>query len=429
MHVALRCPCGANLKADAKWIGREMKCPKCQSKLIVPRPPMAARSESDPLELEVFDPLDGPFAGQDPLQHPPLRPAHHPVGTSPGASWPQANVRPPQKGVRQPVSSRLVFWLVSSAAIILVLGVMSIFLLWEFNKTRSDLALQRGRIYVDRNQFENESTANTSAAIPPTVTIPPKPNSLDSGRRELRDPSIVGADANLQMADLIDRVEPSIVQLKVFTADGEGVGSGLFVDKEGKIVTNYHVIESASKVIATTADGKQTEALGYIYCDPKRDLAIIQVDPNKLDIVPIPIAPSIPRRGDEVAAFGSPAGFGFTASRGIISAIRTGQEISDTLQDMSEQDVYAQMGYAVDMRWIQTTAAISGGNSGGPLVNMRGEMVGVNTWQVPHAQNLNFASTLDEVSKVFQARTNELYDFVNLPGAREVYRGHGDDDE
>jgi S1-C subfamily serine protease len=249
---------------------------------------------------------------------------------------------------------------------------------------------------------------------PPVVHLK---NRFDTGVMELVTSMTTGG-AELEMADLIDLVEPSIVRIKVEGAEGEGIGSGFFIDNEGKIVTNYHVVQGAKKVVVGTADGRNTEAAGFLIANSDQDLAIIQIDPSLLKIKPIVIAKQLPRRGEKVAAFGAPQGFSFSSTQGIISGIRDGTEISETLNEMTKIDIYGMLGYSKEVQWIQSTVPISGGNSGGPLVNMNGELIGVNTWTHPGGQNLNFASAVGEVEKIFKERDDKLREFKHFPSPR-----------
>ena len=201
-------------------------------------------------------------------------------------------------------------------------------------------------------------------------------------------------------ADLIELVEPSVVRIDVTSKKGKGNGSGFAIDKKGTIVTNFHVIEGATKVTVRNRRSQTTSSTGYLMCDVKRDIAIIRVDPKQIALTPLPLAPTLPRKGTSVASFGSPLGFDFTAAEGVISSIRDTKGLRDTI--LGHADANDLPGQGVDMQWLQTTAAISPGNSGGPLVNFRGEMVGINSWTIPDAQNLNFAITVDELRSAIE---------------------------
>lgn len=409
MHIMLRCGCGANLKADVKLAGRELNCPKCQAKVLVP----AAPNPPAPMELEIVDPLEMHFPPQYAQPMTPLA-GHQMQPQNPYAAQAYAAPRPTKPRRQVSGKSRLVFWGISGGVILLVFaGVVSV-LLYTFHSGSNQYKKTQGK-FVRSNPSDSLGGGGSAATVGSgqAPAAPGRANDLDSGSKELRNPNFVGSDRDLEMADLIERVEPSIVRLKVRTMDAEAVGSGFFIDQEGKVVTNYHVVFGASEVVVSTADGKQTRALGWIVLDPRRDLAIIQIDPKSLNVVPIPVAGSLPRRGEEVAAFGAPAGFSFSATKGTISAIRHGSDVRNTMMELGRDhdDVYADMGYTPDMQWIQHSVAISGGNSGGPLVNMRGELVGVNTWTYTAGQNLNFASAMDEVAKVFTDRKTEIHDF------------------
>ena len=140
-----------------------------------------------------------------------------------------------------------------------------------------------------------------------------------------------------------------------------GLGSGVILDaKEGYIVTNNHVIEKADDILVTLSDGRKFEAT-IVGRDPGADVAIIQVDADNLTEIKTANSNKL-RVGDFVVAIGNPFGLGQTVTSGIVSALgRSGLGI-ESFED-----------------FIQTDASINPGNSGGALVNLRGELIGINT--------------------------------------------------
>ncbi|XPF92630.1 Do family serine endopeptidase [Colwellia sp. RE-S-Sl-9] len=140
-----------------------------------------------------------------------------------------------------------------------------------------------------------------------------------------------------------------------------GLGSGVIIDaSEGYIVTNNHVISEADEIIVTLKDGRQLEAK-KIGSDEYSDIALLQIDHKDLTEIKLANSDNI-RVGDFAIAIGSPFGLGQTVTSGIVSALgRTGLN-SENYED-----------------FIQTDAAINSGNSGGALVNLRGELIGINT--------------------------------------------------
>ncbi len=405
MHILMRCPCGANLKAPAKFVGKELKCPKCSTMLIVPAPPTATPSQPVEPGLELldspeWDPLQ-PLPGSQPLVPPIQRPIQR---------------QAPKKKSNKP--SRDVSWPIIAAIVAVALLLFGGVLFFVYAQQSSTLSSKRGGVRSKGRQINMDDLRERARQVQSTPAPPAKVaiiNTFDTGSMVFNNPSVQGSDTDLSMTDLIERVEPSIVRIKVLSRDGsEGIGSGCFIDDEGKIVTNYHVVASAVQVTVSTADGKQTESPGFVSKVRGKDIAIIQIDPTELNVVPIPIATEVPAKGEKIAAFGAPQGFNFSATEGIVSGLRTGQEIHDTLQEMNRTGEYTGKGYDVETNWIQSSAAISGGNSGGPLVNMKGEMVGVNTWTHSGGQNLNFATTVAEVGDVFMSRENKLQPYHNL---------------
>ncbi|MCF7221452.1 trypsin-like peptidase domain-containing protein [Marilutibacter chinensis] len=153
------------------------------------------------------------------------------------------------------------------------------------------------------------------------------------------------------------RMFPELTQERI----NESLGSGVIVDAQrGYILTNHHVIEGADEVSVTLADGR-TLAANFVGSDPDTDVAVMQVTAEDLDALPLAATDTL-RVGDFVVAVGNPFGIGQTVTSGIVSAVgRSG------LRGLGFQN------------FIQTDASINPGNSGGALVNLKGELVGINT--------------------------------------------------
>jgi serine protease Do/serine protease DegQ len=141
----------------------------------------------------------------------------------------------------------------------------------------------------------------------------------------------------------------------------QGLGSGVIIDAEkGHILTNSHVIQDAGNITVTLKDGRKLEA-SVIGADPDADIAIIKIEAKKLTAIPLADSSKL-RVGDFVVAIGNPYGLEQTATSGIVSALGRRSLGIESYED-----------------FIQTDASINPGNSGGALVNLRGELVGINT--------------------------------------------------
>ncbi|GIF77717.1 S1C family serine protease [Asanoa siamensis] len=150
---------------------------------------------------------------------------------------------------------------------------------------------------------------------------------------------------------------PGVVQVRA----GAAGGSGFVIDRSGHIVTNDHVVATASNVSVVGADGRRRPA-EVVGRDPSSDIAVLRV--ASVDgLRPLTFASGSPRVGEPVLAVGSPLGLSGTVTAGIVSAL----------------DRQVRLGEGGRRAAIQTDASINPGNSGGPLVNARGEVVGVNT--------------------------------------------------
>jgi S1-C subfamily serine protease len=144
----------------------------------------------------------------------------------------------------------------------------------------------------------------------------------------------------------------------------EGAGSGFVIDSDGHILTNYHVVQGAQTIEVTLGDQSHYKAK-YIGADTRNDIALIQIDPHGRKLAVLPLGDSRNLLvGQRVLAIGDPFGFQSTLTTGVVSSLgRTVQTGDNTFIDEA----------------IQTDAAINRGNSGGPLLNSRGEVIGINS--------------------------------------------------
>jgi S1-C subfamily serine protease len=167
----------------------------------------------------------------------------------------------------------------------------------------------------------------------------------------------------------------------------QGLGSGVIIDTDGHIVTNHHVVEGASQIAVQLADGRSAAA-HVVGLDPDTDLAVLKIDLPDLPVMKLGRSDRL-AVGDVVLAIGNPFGLSQTVTHGIVSA--TGRALQGAVANFED--------------FIQTDAAINHGNSGGALVNARGELIGINTavlGQDSGAEGLGLAIPVDLVRGVMR---------------------------
>ncbi len=181
--------------------------------------------------------------------------------------------------------------------------------------------------------------------------------------------------------EIFELVNPATVELKTYRSETieYSMGSGFFIAEDGTLLTNYHVIADSRRVVATTYNGKKYEVTKVLAYDIEKDIALLKVEANGTKFAYLEIAAELPKAGEAVWALGSSLGLTGTFSSGIVSHVN--------------RDIDG-------VKFIQTTTPISSGNSGGPLVNEHGYVVGINSASYTEGQNLNLAVEISQYKDI-----------------------------
>jgi len=225
------------------------------------------------------------------------------------------------------------------------------------------------------------------------------------------------------LVDIYEQSNPGVVAIQVLTDSGNGLGSGFVIDKDGHIITNYHVVEGVTEVEVDFPTGYKTRG-EVIGTDTDSDLAVVKVDTPPEQLHPLPLGDSSQIRvGETVVAIGSPFRFNGTMTTGIISSL--GRTL-DSLRTAPGGSYFT----AGDI--IQTDAAINPGNSGGPLLNLMGEVIGVNraieTYNInaesdPLNSGIGFAIAINTVKRVVPSLISEGkfdYPYLGISSLPEI---------
>ena len=254
--------------------------------------------------------------------------------------------------------------------------------------------LLNGRLAARQTALAGASTGAPPATdLGPVVTAtppPPSPAPLGSYADAVR--RAAPAVVNVYAARIVTERLPRNMLQDPFGELGpryrqrleQSLGSGVIVDSAGQVVTNHHVIADAAAIRVQLADGREADAK-IIGRDPDTDLALLRITLRDLPAIELGRSSTL-RAGDIVLAIGNPLGLSATVTQGIVSATGRGQ-----------------LGVAVFENFIQTDAPINVGNSGGALINTRGELVGINTAIIARnlgVEGIGFAIPVDLVRGV-----------------------------
>jgi S1-C subfamily serine protease len=208
-------------------------------------------------------------------------------------------------------------------------------------------------------------------------------------------PRSLSATAEMPSEEIFSRFASRVLFLICdVSADALAEASGVLVSADGFVVTNAHVVEGCRRMTATQINGSTRRSFEPVlkYYDKKSDTAVLKVEGQGFEFFALPTRAV--RVGERVYAIGNPRGLEQSISEGIVSGVREEDGIS----------------------WIQHSAPISPGSSGGALISSRGELLGINSWSVRESQGLNFAvpaSTLNSAYSGAQA----VRGFLKLPGS------------
>jgi len=254
------------------------------------------------------------------------------------------------------------------------------------------------------------SRSAVSAGARPAATDQPARTDRGGARLASRAASAPGITSLVNFADVVDRLNPAVVNIDTTTRASErrrrsrssadpfegpfdfgapkdrdtprrGAGSGFIIDADGSILTNNHVVDRAERITVKLSDGRTMRAR-LVGADPDTDIALIKVDGQSgLPVAPLGDSATL-RMGEWVCAIGNPLGYEHTVTVGVISYL--GRKLFDMSLD----------------NYIQTDAAINFGNSGGPLINARGEVIGINAAISSRASSIGFAVPINGASAV-----------------------------
>lgn len=431
MAIPVTCPgCGAKFRVKSEFGGKQGKCPNCAHLCEVPAavelapganltaPPVPPRTPP-PKSSAAVEAMNRPArTSREVNTKPAMTPGQTELGGAEVAARNSAAstfaVDPADQEARLKRYARgrgfaLPLWVWFAAGTVGLLGALGV--TWRsYHRTIAEEAQRKVAAKEEQKKLIEKNERRG-----------PKRNTEAFHKSEpVSQPTRPAEGAALE--DVVEYIEHGIVKLDVYNAWNvrQGLGSGFVIDKSGLIATNYHVVAEAMKVDALFNDGTRYGIEGYVAVRPESDLAILKLNgvPDNMTVLEL-VSEGAPRPAAEVYAIGHPHDHQFVITRGAVGRVVKTSELPEDSRGFLESILTDK----VDNVWIQHDAKISPGNSGGPLVNPRGQVLGVNSW-VNTQIGLGFAvhaKTLAEMRQNLLPRVAPLREFVRQkPGTQQV---------
>lgn len=369
------------MKIADRYAGMKGKCPRCGGAVRVPK-------VAETIELQRQSAVKSPLASSRP---------------SPGATnvpAPLTPVHSPQRRKKRVAPPPWV-WVAGSGAVVIVILLLVGFLRdggsssMVDSRSASGLAQNTGVDYDDAGEPSPFSTGASSDA-PPRSLVP-----------VLASVDLLPDYMEVKIARTFDEAERAVVKFEVPQPGGELItGTGFLIDSRGWVATNHHVVARASTAARVKMhDGRQVEIDGIIVLAPESDLAIVQLAEMPSNALLLDIGyRSQPKVGMQVYAYGHPLNNDFSLVKGIVSRVLTTAAFE--AQQPEGSNALSRLGSPPDHLWIQTDATVSQGNSGGPLLDEKCRVIGVNTFANLDAR-FGFASHVKYLKELADRATGE----------------------
>ena len=321
---------------------------------------------------------------------PPQRNAGQQYPQGGGQNYPPQNrqPQPPQNNGGSGKKTGLIIGIISGVAVIAITLVV-LFATGVFGGKKEETAsTMTGKVDNTEMILTTEAITETPTAATELQTEMPTEISTETTEKDTVEPVTEATTENtdeLDSEEIYKIASPSTVEIQAFNEYYGSQGSGFFDDDKGTVVTNYHVIEGTYEGTIITSDKKKYNITGVLGYDANLDIAILSTDIGTS--VPLTRKTDKVVTGEKVYALGSSQGYSGTFTEGIVS----------TAEREEDGHIY-----------IQHSAPITNGNSGGPLLDKYGHVMGINNWVRTDGQNLNFAIPIDQVDNVSRSSSMTL---------------------